>query len=39
MLNNIVELRRVAYDIETAQKKILDAGLPPRVAARLAVGR
>lgn len=39
MLNNIVELRRVPYDIETAQKKILDAGLPPRVAARLAVGR
>ena len=39
MLNNVVELRRLPYDIETAQKKILDAGLPPRVAARLAVGR
>lgn len=39
MLSNVVELRRVPYDIETAQKKILDAGLPPRVAARLAVGR
>ena len=39
MLNNVVELRRLSYDIETAQKKILDAGLPPRVAARLAVGR
>ncbi len=39
MLNNVIELRRVAYDIEGAQKKILDAGLPPRVAARLAVGR
>ena len=39
MLNNVIELRRVQYDIESAQKKILDAGLPPRVAARLSVGR
>lgn len=39
MINNVVELRRVAYDIEKTQKKILDAGLPGRIAARLAVGR
>jgi len=34
-----VTLRRVEYDIITAQKKIIDAGLPPRLAERLAVGR
>jgi diadenosine tetraphosphatase ApaH/serine/threonine PP2A family protein phosphatase len=39
MINNIVELRRVPYDIQKTQKKILDAGLPGRIAARLAVGR
>lgn len=30
---------RVAYDIETAQRKILDAGLPELLAARLSVGK
>lgn len=39
MINNLVELRRVPYDIQAAQKRIIDAGLPPRLAARLAVGR
>lgn len=39
MFNNIVELRRVPYDVEATKKKILDAGLPPRAAARLSVGR
>ena len=39
MINNVVELRRVPYDIQKTQKKILDAGLPGRIAARLAVGR
>lgn len=39
MVNNIVELRRLPYDIQKTQKKILDAGLPGRIAARLAVGR
>ncbi len=34
-----IELRRLDYDIATAQKKILDAGLPPRLAERLAVGK
>jgi len=34
-----VELRRLEYDIPTTQKKILDAGLPPRLAHRLASGR
>jgi hypothetical protein len=27
------------YDIAAAQKKILDAGLPPRLAERLAFGK
>ncbi len=31
-------LRRVTYDIERTQAKILDAGLPPRLAARLTYG-
>lgn len=34
-----VTLRRVEYDIATAQKKIRDAGLPFRNALRLALGR
>lgn len=34
-----IEIRRLDYDIETAQKKILAAGLPPRLAHRLALGR
>ena len=34
-----IELRRLEYDIATAQRKILDAGLPPRLAERLAFGR
>ncbi len=35
----VIELRRLEYDIAAAQKKILDAGLPPRLAERLAYGR
>jgi predicted phosphodiesterase len=35
----VVELRRVKYDLATAQKKIIDAGLPPLLAERLAIGR
>jgi predicted phosphodiesterase len=34
-----IELRRLDYDIAGAQKKILDAGLPPRLAERLSYGR
>jgi predicted phosphodiesterase len=34
-----VELRRLEYDIHTAQQKILEAGLPARLAERLAVGK
>lgn len=34
-----VELHRVTYDIAAAQEKILAAGLPRPLAARLAVGR
>jgi predicted phosphodiesterase len=35
----VVTLYRVGYPIETAQKKILDAGLPPMLAYRLGMGR
>ena len=35
----IVTYRRVAYDVAAAQKKIREAGLPPILADRLAVGR
>ena len=37
--HNTIELRRIPYDFRITQQKILDAGLPGRVAARLAVGR
>jgi diadenosine tetraphosphatase ApaH/serine/threonine PP2A family protein phosphatase len=37
--NNIVEQRRVKYDLQTAQKKIIKAGLPRLLADRLAIGR
>lgn len=39
MVDNTIELRRLDYDIPKAQKKILDAGLPPRLAERLALGK
>lgn len=35
----LVTLHRVEYDIATSQQKIIDAGLPSRLAERLAVGR
>jgi predicted phosphodiesterase len=35
----LVEFQRCAYDLATAQKKIRDAGLPPALADRLALGR
>ena len=35
----IIFIKRVNYDVEGAQKKILEAGLPPFLASRLAVGR
>ena len=35
----VVEERRVKYDLETAQRKIRQAGLPDRLADRLAFGR
>jgi diadenosine tetraphosphatase ApaH/serine/threonine PP2A family protein phosphatase len=34
-----IELRRLDYDIATAQRKILAAGLPERLAERLEFGR
>ncbi len=36
---NEIHLRRIEYDIEGAQRAILEAGLPRRLAERLAVGR
>jgi diadenosine tetraphosphatase ApaH/serine/threonine PP2A family protein phosphatase len=35
----VVTLYRVAYPIEIAQSKILEAGLPPMLAYRLGMGR
>ena len=35
----VVEIRRIEYDIETAQDKILAAGLPESLAERIAEGR
>ena len=35
----LVELRRIEYDIYAAQDKIVDAGLPQRLADRLALGK
>jgi diadenosine tetraphosphatase ApaH/serine/threonine PP2A family protein phosphatase len=37
--SNVVEQRRVKYDLASAQKKIIDAGLPRLLAERLAIGR
>jgi len=34
-----VTLHRVEYDLEKAQRKIREAGLPPYLAERLAYGR
>jgi diadenosine tetraphosphatase ApaH/serine/threonine PP2A family protein phosphatase len=34
-----IELRRLEYDIASAQKKIIEAGLPERLASRLAMGK
>jgi diadenosine tetraphosphatase ApaH/serine/threonine PP2A family protein phosphatase len=36
---NVVEQRRLKYDLATAQKKIVKAGLPHLLAERLAIGR
>ena len=36
---NVVEQRRIKYDIATAQRKIVDAGLPRLLAERLELGR
>ena len=37
--SNMVEQRRLKYDVAAAQQKIIDAGLPPLLAERLAIGR
>ncbi|HEY1171234.1 MAG TPA: metallophosphoesterase family protein [Verrucomicrobiae bacterium] len=39
MNEGTIELRRLDYDIPTTQRKIIDAGLPPRLAERLALGK
>ena len=38
-LDRYVELRRLEYDIHTTQEKIRNAGLPERLATRIAEGR
>ena len=35
----VVEIKRLSYDIEKAQKKILEAGLPSILAERLSIGK
>jgi predicted phosphodiesterase len=37
--SNVIEQRRLKYDLATAQKKIIDAGLPRLLAERLGIGR
>jgi predicted phosphodiesterase len=37
--NNLVQQLRVKYDLATAQKKVIEAGLPRPLAERLAMGR
>jgi diadenosine tetraphosphatase ApaH/serine/threonine PP2A family protein phosphatase len=37
--HNVVEQRRIKYDLQKAQKKIIDARLPRLLAERLAIGR
>jgi diadenosine tetraphosphatase ApaH/serine/threonine PP2A family protein phosphatase len=37
--SRVLTMRRVAYDVVTTQKKIIDAGLPDVLAQRLAFGR
>jgi predicted phosphodiesterase len=39
LLNNVIESRRVAYDVAAVQKKIRAAGLPETLAQRLEQGR
>ncbi len=39
LVNNTIIFRRVPYDIEKAQQKILDADLPNILALRLAIGK
>jgi len=37
--NNLVQQIRIKYDLATAQKKVIEAGLPRPLAERLAIGR
>lgn len=39
VVNQQVQLRRLEYDIEKAQEKILRAGLPEMLASRLTLGK
>ncbi len=39
LIEGTIELRRLDYDIPKAQKKIMEAGLPQRLADRLALGK
>ncbi len=37
--NQEISLHRLPYDLETTQRKILEAGLPHQLADRLALGK
>lgn len=37
--NQEIKLRRLEYNLATAQRKIIEAGLPPQLAERIAVGK
>ena len=39
LIENSVELRRIPYDLERTQSRIIEQGLPERLANRLAIGR
>ena len=39
LIDGSIELRRLDYDMATTQRKILEAGLPPRLAERLTYGK
>jgi diadenosine tetraphosphatase ApaH/serine/threonine PP2A family protein phosphatase len=39
MVENAIHFRRVPYDVQAAQQRILDAGLPNVLAMRLAIGK
>jgi len=39
LVDNAIQFRRVPYDVQMTQQKILNAGLPNVLAVRLALGK